>query len=267
MLSIRLPFQCAGPRIQANVVRCRNSVGSPPNPRGSRRRSCRNRPAIRLRYRQCLCSRCRCAFERCVACDRLARPGFHRRRTRRAAGCRHGRGAIQCMNLGPAALTAQSRLLDAMAERGWVAQVQLPAAKLNDLAPLLERVRAPLLFDHLGLLDIGAGVSDAGFQRLLGFGQAGAFIKLFGAFRVSGRPFPHPDLDPFVVTLLRAFPKRSACGVPIGHSPDWQRSHTIQTRCRRSNAGYRTETSDRLPAPTYPHACSGSRFLQIAKAA
>jgi predicted TIM-barrel fold metal-dependent hydrolase len=110
-------------------------------------------------------------------------------------------------NLGPAALMAQSRLLDAMAERNWVAQVQLPATDLGEFAPFLERVRAPLLFDHLGLPAIGAGVSDPGFRRLLGFGRAGAWIKLSGAFRVSGRPLPHPDLDPFVEALLGAFAK------------------------------------------------------------
>jgi predicted TIM-barrel fold metal-dependent hydrolase len=110
-------------------------------------------------------------------------------------------------NLGAAALVAQSRLLDAMAERGWVAQVQLPAAEFREFAQFLERVRAPLLFDHLGLPEISAGTSDAGFQRLLGFGQAGAYIKLSGAFRVSTLPFPYPDLDPFIEALLRAFPK------------------------------------------------------------
>jgi predicted TIM-barrel fold metal-dependent hydrolase len=110
-------------------------------------------------------------------------------------------------NLGPAALMVQSRLLDAMAERGWVAQVQLPATELGDFGRFLERVRAPLLFDHLGLPEINTGVSDAGFQRLLRFGHAGAYIKLSGAFRVSALPFPHPDLDPFVEALLRAFPK------------------------------------------------------------
>lgn len=110
-------------------------------------------------------------------------------------------------NLGPAALMAQSRLLDAMAERDWVVQVQLPAAELNEFAPFLERVRAPLLFDHLGLPDIDAGIADRGFQRLLAFGRMGAYIKLSGAFRVSSCPFPHPDLDPFVEALLNTFAK------------------------------------------------------------
>jgi predicted TIM-barrel fold metal-dependent hydrolase len=109
-------------------------------------------------------------------------------------------------NLGAGALMAQSRLLDAMAERGWVAQIQMAATELGEFGPFLDRVRAPLLFDHLGLPEIGAGVSDAGFQRLLGLGRSGAYIKLSGAFRVSERPFPYPELDPFIDALLRAFP-------------------------------------------------------------
>jgi predicted TIM-barrel fold metal-dependent hydrolase len=111
------------------------------------------------------------------------------------------------VNLGPAALMAQARLLDAMAERGWVAQLQLPATNLGEFSQFLERVRAPLLFDHLGLPEIGAGVSEVGFQRLLQFGHTGSYIKLSGAFRVSDRSFPYPELDPFVDALLRAFPK------------------------------------------------------------
>lgn len=110
-------------------------------------------------------------------------------------------------NLGAAALVAQARLLDAMAERGWVAQIQLPAADLSEFASFLERVRAPLLFDHLGLPDIAAGVADKGFQTLRALGQTGAYIKLSGAFRVSSSPFPHPELDPFIDALLGAFAK------------------------------------------------------------
>jgi predicted TIM-barrel fold metal-dependent hydrolase len=110
-------------------------------------------------------------------------------------------------NLGADALMAQSRLLDAMAERGWVAQIQMPATELDEFGPFLDRVRAPLLFDHLGLPDIGAGVSDAGFRRLLELGRSGAFIKLSGAFRVSAGQFPYLELDPFVDALLHAFPK------------------------------------------------------------
>jgi predicted TIM-barrel fold metal-dependent hydrolase len=108
-------------------------------------------------------------------------------------------------NLGAAALMAQTRLLDAMAERGWVAQIQLPATELGEFAPFLERVRAPLLFDHLGLPDIAAGLADRGFQTLLALGRAGAYIKLSGAFRISSSPFPYPELDLFVDALLRAF--------------------------------------------------------------
>jgi predicted TIM-barrel fold metal-dependent hydrolase len=123
----------------------------------------------------------------------------------------HAAGAVgarfNVKNLGPTALVEQSRLFDAMAERGWVAQVQLSAAELGEFAPFLEQVQAPLLFDHLGLPHIEAGIADRGFQRLLAFGRAGAYIKLSGAFRASRRGFPHPDLDPFVEALLAAFAK------------------------------------------------------------
>jgi predicted TIM-barrel fold metal-dependent hydrolase len=109
-------------------------------------------------------------------------------------------------NLGAAALVVQSRLLDAMAERGWVAQIQAPAAELPELGDFLERVRAPLLFDHIGLPDVDLGVANNGFQRLLAFGRAGAYIKLSGGFRISRRLFPHSDLDPYVEALLGSFP-------------------------------------------------------------
>jgi len=109
-------------------------------------------------------------------------------------------------NMGPAALTQQARLLDAIAERGWVAQIQVSAPELGDYAAFLAKVGAPLLFDHLGLPDVSAGPSETGFKRLLAFGRDGAFIKLSGAFRLSKRPYPHSDLDPFVAAIRAAFP-------------------------------------------------------------
>lgn len=109
-------------------------------------------------------------------------------------------------NMGPTALTQQTRLFGAMAERNWVAQIQVSARQLNEYAACLSKVRAPLLFDHLGLPDVSAGLSEKGFQRLLAFGRDGSFIKLSGAFRVSRLAFPHPDLDPFVAAIREAFP-------------------------------------------------------------
>jgi predicted TIM-barrel fold metal-dependent hydrolase len=109
-------------------------------------------------------------------------------------------------NLGEAALAGGARLFEALAERGWVAQVQCPAKLLPELPPWLARAPGPLLFDHLGLPEVARGVEEPGFQRLLTFGREGAFIKLSGAFRLSHEPYPHADLQPFVAALCEAFP-------------------------------------------------------------
>jgi predicted TIM-barrel fold metal-dependent hydrolase len=111
-------------------------------------------------------------------------------------------------NLGTGAVLDHARLLAAIGERGWVAQVQCPAETLPAVGAVLEQATGPVVFDHLGLPDVAQGPDGPGFRWLLSFARKhpGACIKLSGAFRVSRRPFPHADLDLFVEALLEAFP-------------------------------------------------------------
>ncbi len=111
-------------------------------------------------------------------------------------------------NLGAGAILEHARLMAAIGERGWVAQVQCPAETLPSVGAVLDRATGPVVFDHLGLPDAARGPDAPGFQWLLSFARRrpDACIKLSGAFRVSRQPFPHADLDPLLRALLEAFP-------------------------------------------------------------
>jgi predicted TIM-barrel fold metal-dependent hydrolase len=109
------------------------------------------------------------------------------------------------VNLGRGALARSELLLDAFADLGLVADVQCPARELPDFLSIIEAARGPVVLDHLGLPDVEAGITEAGFPAVLELGKRGSYVKLSGAFRASRRPFPHADLDPYVEALRGAF--------------------------------------------------------------
>jgi predicted TIM-barrel fold metal-dependent hydrolase len=99
-----------------------------------------------------------------------------------------------------------SRLLGMAAEMGWFAELQCAAADFPAAAALLAPSRVRLLIDHLAGLDPALGLDQPGFRGVLDAAAAGrAVVKLSGAFRRSRVPFPHADLDPYVVALLAVF--------------------------------------------------------------
>jgi predicted TIM-barrel fold metal-dependent hydrolase len=116
--------------------------------------------------------------------------------------------------LGTAHYREAGPLLHALADLDMVADVQVCGDQLVELGPLLERAGVRVLVDHLGRPDVGAGTGAPGFRELLRWGRSGrAVVKLSGHVKVSREPYPHPDLDPFVVALLDAFgPERCVWG-------------------------------------------------------
>lgn len=109
---------------------------------------------------------------------------------------------------------AESRwLLDALAERDALLQVQCERDQLAAVLPALRAFRGRIVVDHCGRPDPAAGLHQPGFQALLELGRAGHYVKLSGAFRFSRAGFPFPDCDAFVAALLETFtPRRCVWG-------------------------------------------------------
>lgn len=105
-------------------------------------------------------------------------------------------------------------LLGRLRELGWFAQIYYRDDSLLEALPVLQSSGIALVIDHCGGFDPDKGLQQAGFQALLQLGREGrAAVKLSGAFRLSKKPWPHSDLDPFIAALLEAFtPDRCVWG-------------------------------------------------------
>lgn len=95
---------------------------------------------------------------------------------------------------------------------GWHAQMW---AKCEDLAnvitPLLT-LGIDIAIDHMGWLDIGRGIADPGFTRLVGLLADGRIWMKLSACRNSKSLPDYPDLRPFHDAFLRSNPDRLLWG-------------------------------------------------------
>ena len=133
----------------------------------------------------------------------------------------HGvRGIRLNLSLGvandPADLAPLARRI---APLGWHLQLLVPAALLEALAPQLEALPVPLVFDHFGRIApsmAGRHGAHALIVRLLRAGRA--WVKLSGGYIVSERPAPHDDLAPLARSYIEAAPERVLWGSDWPHA-------------------------------------------------
>jgi 2-pyrone-4,6-dicarboxylate lactonase len=100
---------------------------------------------------------------------------------------------------------------------GWHVQLLVDGRDLPELAPRLRKLPVPFVVDHMGHMPTSVGVQHAGFQTLLQLAREGCWVKLSGAYRISGQPYPYPDVVPFAHALLEAAPARMVWGSDWPH--------------------------------------------------
>jgi predicted TIM-barrel fold metal-dependent hydrolase len=84
---------------------------------------------------------------------------------------------------------------------------------LPDIIPTLRALGLPVVIDHMGRTDAGAGTVTPGFQSLLRLvGEGGCWVKLSGAHRLSRKAPDYPDARSFHEALVRANPERLVWG-------------------------------------------------------
>lgn len=106
----------------------------------------------------------------------------------------------------------QLRLLaPRLKERGWHAQVWAGAAALDEMLPDLLRLKAPVVLDHMAMVEVEAGVEAPRFQRLLQAVQGGDIWVKLSLCRVSTQP-GFIDVRPFHEALTAANPERLLWG-------------------------------------------------------
>jgi 2-pyrone-4,6-dicarboxylate lactonase len=113
---------------------------------------------------------------------------------------------------GSVGLDQFDALAPRLRELGWHAEIWAGCDRLVEEAPRLLRARIPLVFDHMGVLEVTRGVADSSFRALVGLLEGGqVWIKL-SAPRNSQRFPDYEDVRPFHDAYVRANPERLVWG-------------------------------------------------------
>jgi 2-pyrone-4,6-dicarboxylate lactonase len=113
----------------------------------------------------------------------------------------------------------------AMAKRvkrlNWHIDLYCEAADLKDLAPHIQAIPVPVVFDHMAVPVIGKGVGDAEFQRYLQLfrDKPDCYAKVTCPERLtgSGQPEDWAKVLPFARALAEEFPDRVISGTDWPH--------------------------------------------------
>lgn len=88
-------------------------------------------------------------------------------------------------------------------------------AKMSSLMESLDKILAPglpVVFEHMGMLDVEAGLQDQGFKTMLGLVQEGRIWVKLSVCRCSAMAPEYENLRPFVDALIEANPNQLLWG-------------------------------------------------------
>jgi predicted TIM-barrel fold metal-dependent hydrolase len=108
-----------------------------------------------------------------------------------------------------------------VAPMGWHVQTYTTLPVIAAMADALADLPVPVVIDHFGRASACAGVSQAGFDRLLGLLASGqAWVKLSAAQRISNLP-DCEDAQAIAQALVQANPARTLWGTDWPHPGAW----------------------------------------------
>ena len=122
----------------------------------------------------------------------------------------------------PRAAATDAGMIEPLARRvaglGWHVQVHLQAPQIVELAPILDRLPTPVVFDHLGRLHPG-GLRDPAFGVVAGLLERGhAWVKLSGAYLNSALGGPaYAECTEVAQAYVRLAPDRCVWGSDWPH--------------------------------------------------
>lgn len=141
-------------------------------------------------------------------CERLHEQGV--RGVRFAFNPQHG-GALD--------LAAFHRVLDCMGSLGWFVNLHFDGSAIPGLADWLRGIPAPVVIDHIGRVDVTAGLAQQPFTILCELARRDNFwIKLSGADRLTRQGPPYADVVPYAHRLLEVAPERLLWGSDWPHT-------------------------------------------------
>ena len=110
------------------------------------------------------------------------------------------------------------RVVERIRPLGWHVVVHLDAADMIELSPLLRRLPAPFLIDHMARVKAQEGLEQPAFQALLELmALEQCWVKVCGSERVSSAGPPFHDAIPFAQALIARAPDRVLWGTDWPH--------------------------------------------------
>lgn len=123
----------------------------------------------------------------------------------------------------PATAVTRIDMIEGLARRvadlGWHVQLHMRGDQIVDAADMLDRVAAPMVFDHIGRIPEPAGTDHPAYgilRRLIDKGRT--WVKLSGAYQdTKVGPPSYADVGTVAQALVRAAPERMVWGSDWPH--------------------------------------------------
>jgi D-galactarolactone isomerase len=113
-------------------------------------------------------------------------------------------------------------MVEPMAKRvaalGWHLQMNMGGDQIVAMADMLRRLPTPLVFDHLGIPPLPAGIAHPSHGIVRGLLDSGrAWVKLSGAYLNSKAGPPYPEATAIAQDFVKATPERLVWGSDWPH--------------------------------------------------
>jgi len=136
-----------------------------------------------------------------------------------AAGVRGVRLHFYFPHLGkPMPPEDMRRVIELVAPDGWHIALHLGGDGIFEQYEFITSIEAPVVIDHIGRIDVGAGLNGKAFavlRRLLDRGNI--WVKLSGTDRIAKQAYPYADAVPFARALAAHAPERVVWGTDWPH--------------------------------------------------
>jgi len=134
------------------------------------------------------------------------------------AGMRGARFTFTARHGGTPDLTMMRRTIDLITPLGWHLDFLMGPEDLLGAHDFLRAIKIPIVFDHMGRIDVADGLEQPAFKALLELmRQDNGWIKLSGCDRLSKAGPPFQEALPFAHALIAAAPDRVIWGTDWPH--------------------------------------------------
>lgn len=120
-----------------------------------------------------------------------------------------------------AAVQTAIDLAPRLRDLGWHIQFLVDVSTWPDMTKTVERLKLPVVFDHLGHIPAELGTTNSGFQALLSLVSEGqAWVKASGLYRLlrPGAVAHYNEVQPFFDAVIEANPNRVVWATDWPHS-------------------------------------------------